>query len=69
MPTGGDEASAAAPGSLFRIADLPIETQREILSHVSQPRQLFPADQTLNSVAPVLAKRSHLRRSCLQTVS
>ncbi|KAJ4164768.1 hypothetical protein LMH87_006430 [Akanthomyces muscarius] len=36
MSTGGDEASAAAPGSLFRIADLPIETQREILSHCSQ---------------------------------
>ncbi|OAR01338.1 hypothetical protein LLEC1_04589 [Akanthomyces lecanii] len=36
MSTGGDEASSAAPGSLFRIADLPIETQRGILSHCSQ---------------------------------
>ncbi|KAJ6789284.1 hypothetical protein PWT90_02150 [Aphanocladium album] len=36
MSAGGDEASAAAPGFFFRIADLPIETQREILSHCSQ---------------------------------
>lgn len=36
MSAGGDEASAAATGSVFRITDLPIETQRDILSYCSQ---------------------------------
>ncbi|XWW95551.1 hypothetical protein V2A60_003512 [Cordyceps javanica] len=36
MSAGGDEASAAATSSVFRIIDLPIETQRDILSYCSQ---------------------------------
>ncbi|OAA62352.1 Cyclin-like F-box [Cordyceps fumosorosea ARSEF 2679] len=32
MSAGGDEASAAVPGSAFRFTDLPIETQRHVLS-------------------------------------
>ncbi|KAM3516292.1 hypothetical protein MY11210_000051 [Beauveria gryllotalpidicola] len=36
MSAGGGESSIAASGSLFRITDLPAETQREILARCSQ---------------------------------